>query len=110
MKAKNFVFFLSQLVVLPIYLYSHSSDEIALDRADDRNSSERNLYDENRARVDTQKWKRQGRFHPSYWTEDIYIYDPDDYYYPQRNYRYNPGPNRSQNRNPNQNYYYYYPR
>lgn len=74
----------SILLSLPVILSAQSTD-----LAHDRQSNERNLYDENRARVDRQIWHDEHQFRPDYWSEDDYLYIPRN-----ERYRYEPRPTR----------------
>lgn len=79
MKKQIFVLIVTSLMGLPLILQASSSQE--------RQSNERNLYDENRARVDRQIWHDEHQFHPDYWTDEDYLYTPKS-----ERYRYNPKP------------------
>lgn len=82
---------------------------------DNRESNERNLYDENRARVDLQIWHDEHQFRPPYWSEDDYFYIPQnerDRYQPIRQRAPQSSPYRSNSSNYVPNYapnYYYSP-
>jgi hypothetical protein len=114
MKKHLFAFAIASFMIWPLILSAQNAH--AEQR---RQSNERNLYDENRARVDRQIWHDEHQFRPDYWTDQDYLFIPQN-----ERYRYEPRPTyqsegtsgfRSDNYTsyynrgyiaPNQNYYY----
>lgn len=86
MNTKIISFFLASSLACSFALMAHTANS-----EDNRQSNERNLYDENRARVDKQIWHDEHQFHPNYWTDDDYLYIPENernYYQPRPYQRY----------------------